>query len=75
MSHTPDANAEVSLTPAEAWHCSHLYYRFDRGALQSLTPAELAAGREASFTLDPAASTAGPACRSRSPVGTRPISA
>ena len=46
--------AEVSLKPNEGWHCSHLYYRFDRGALKSLSPAELAAGREQiASVLDP----------------------
>ena len=54
MSHAPAAAGEVSLTPPGAWHCSHLYYRFDRAALKSLTQAELAAGREAfQAALDP----------------------
>jgi chlorite dismutase len=46
---------EVSLKPSEGWHCSHLYYRFNRAALKALSAAELAAGRE-QFTaaLDPA---------------------
>jgi chlorite dismutase len=37
----------VSITPAEGWHCSHLYYRFDRAHLRELSPDELRAGREA----------------------------
>ncbi|HEX4143989.1 MAG TPA: hydrogen peroxide-dependent heme synthase [Pirellulales bacterium] len=59
MSHAPDASAEISLVPPEAWHCSHLYYRFNRRALQGLTPAELATGRDAFLqALDPAAADA-----------------
>jgi peroxiredoxin len=51
--------AEVSLKPSQGWHCSHLYYRFDRVALKQLTPAELAQGREHFVaTLDPAGSQA-----------------
>jgi peroxiredoxin len=58
MSH-PSAPSEVSLKPAEGWHCSHLYYRFDRSRLAGLTAAELAQGREQlATTLDPAASHA-----------------
>jgi hypothetical protein len=26
----------ASISPAEGWHCSHLYYRFDRGLLRAL---------------------------------------
>jgi chlorite dismutase len=37
----------ASISPAEGWHCSHLYYRFDRGLLRALSPDELRAGREA----------------------------
>jgi len=54
MSHGAPST-EVSLKPAEGWHCSHLYYRFNRAALKSLTAAELSAGREAFLAaLDPA---------------------
>ncbi|MEX2113951.1 MAG: hydrogen peroxide-dependent heme synthase [Pirellulales bacterium] len=57
----PTASSEVSLKPSAGWHCSHLYYRFDRAALKLLSAAELAAGRQAfSSTLDPAAA-GGPA--------------
>ena len=35
---------EVSIKPSEGWHCSHLFYRFDRGALKGLSAAELAEG-------------------------------
>lgn len=54
MSHAP-ADAEVSLKPSEGWHCSHLFYRFDRQALAQLEAAARAAGREQFIaTLDPA---------------------
>lgn len=53
------APPEVSLSPLEGWHCSHLYYRFDHAALRRLTAAELQAGREHLVaTLDPAGSHA-----------------
>jgi peroxiredoxin len=56
MSRAP-ADAEVSLKPSEGWHCSHLFYRFDRQAAEQLGPAERAAGREQFIaTLDPAGS-------------------
>jgi len=45
MSHAA-APAEISLKPAEGWHCSHLYYRFDRARLAGLTAAELTKGAE-----------------------------
>lgn len=46
--------AEVSLRPSEGWHCSHLYYRFDRHRLKQLTAAEIASGKaELVATLDP----------------------
>jgi len=49
-----------SLTPAGGgWHCSHLYYSFDRAALQKLSAEERAAGsREVAAALDPAGSDA-----------------
>lgn len=43
MSQAPQA--EASLTPREGWHCSHLYYRFNRARLGGLSAAELAEGR------------------------------
>ena len=45
MSHAPPST-EVSLKPSEGWHCSHLYYRWNRAALKKLSDAELSAGRE-----------------------------
>ena len=57
MSHgRPDPNspAEVSLEPDEGWHCSHLYYRFDRGVLAAMDDADVQAGRnEIVQALDP----------------------
>jgi peroxiredoxin len=43
MSTAPE---DVSLSPAEGWHCSHLYYRFDRARLRELGPDDLRAGRD-----------------------------
>lgn len=46
---------EISLEPAEGgWHCSHLYYSWNRGVLASLSADLLAAGRAAVISaLDP----------------------
>ncbi len=46
MSHASSQSAEVSLEPSDGWHCSHLYYRFDRGVLAGMTAAQMSAGRE-----------------------------
>jgi hydrogen peroxide-dependent heme synthase len=55
MSHAAPS-AEVSLKPAEGWHCSHLYYRFNRARLAGLSAAEMANGiRHFCEILDPAA--------------------
>src|SRR5262245_42233024 len=49
----------ISLEPIEGWHCSHLYYRFDRGVLARLNQDELQAGREQLLAiLDPAGADA-----------------
>lgn len=54
-SHSPAATAEPSLNPSEGWHCSHLYYRFLRGPLALLSPADRERGRqELIAALDPA---------------------
>jgi len=46
----------ISLEPTEGWHCSHFYYRFDRGVLADFGPENIRAGRnEALKILDPAA--------------------
>jgi len=46
---------EISLEPAEGgWHCSHLYYSWNRGVLASLSAEQLAAGRaDVISALDP----------------------
>lgn len=50
---------DISLTPHAGWHCSHLYYRFDRGVLRGLPAAERADGLKSIVeTLDPAAAHA-----------------
>jgi peroxiredoxin len=50
-------SSEVSVSPAEGWHCSHLYYRFDRARLHELSADERRAGREHFIaTLDPTGS-------------------
>jgi chlorite dismutase len=59
MSHADVQSADVSIEPSEGWHCSHLYYRFDRAALAILGEAEIRAGREQfAATLDPLAAGA-----------------
>ena len=53
MSEAP--NQEISLEPLEGWHCSHLYYRFDRAILPQMAHDKIAAGREELIAaLDPA---------------------
>ena len=45
---------EVSLQPSEGWHCSHLYYSFNRGALASMPAAQVQEGRQQLIdTLNP----------------------
>lgn len=45
---------EVSLVPVEGWHCSHLYYRWDRGILAQMSASERrAAGAVVALILDP----------------------
>jgi chlorite dismutase len=44
----------VSLEPPEGWHCSHFFYRFDRGVLAGMSPDEIRVGREiVGAILDP----------------------
>jgi hydrogen peroxide-dependent heme synthase len=46
---------QISLTPEEGWHCTHLFYRFDRRVLREFSPDELQRGRaEIVAALDPA---------------------
>lgn len=50
---------EVSLEPVEGWHCSHLYYRFDRARLSQMSDLDLARGRaDVIEALDPAGRSA-----------------
>jgi chlorite dismutase len=56
MNRPPHAGAavETSLTPTEGWHCTHLYYRFQRSVLRWTPPEALARGREEiEAVLDP----------------------
>src|SRR5262245_51528473 len=49
----------ISLEPADGWHCTHLYYRFDRGVLAKFSPDALRAAREEAVAiLDPAGADA-----------------
>ncbi|MFV1964600.1 MAG: hydrogen peroxide-dependent heme synthase [Pirellulaceae bacterium] len=57
--HPASEPAPVSLEPEEGWHCSHLYYRFDRQRLAAMNAADILAGREAmKVALDPEGSDA-----------------
>jgi peroxiredoxin len=57
MSHGRPPAAEpipISLEPTVGWHCTHLYYRFDRAALAGLSPDQIRTGREQALAiLDP----------------------
>src|SRR5688572_16863037 len=47
-------DAAVSLVPTEGWHCTHIYYRFNRGALAGIPADRLAVGRDELIAiLDP----------------------
>jgi chlorite dismutase len=53
LSHSPPV-PESSLVPLEGWHCSHLYYTFDRAMLAALSASDVAAGRhQLQEALDP----------------------
>ncbi|NLF71808.1 MAG: heme-dependent peroxidase [Candidatus Anammoximicrobium sp.] len=55
----PSTPQDISLEPAAGWHCSHLYYTFDRGVLARMAEADVAvARREMTALLDPAGSEA-----------------
>jgi len=48
------AAGEVSLQPERGWHCSHFFYRFDRGVLSRMKASQIAAGQaEFCAVLDP----------------------
>lgn len=49
------ASPEVSLEPTAGWHCSHLYYAFDRGVLARMAETDMGVARQEMIaTLDPA---------------------
>jgi hydrogen peroxide-dependent heme synthase len=51
--------AEISLTPGEGWHCTHLYYQFDRANLARMDSEVIHAGRRQVLSiLDPDGSDA-----------------
>jgi len=58
--HAQDLGLEAGqLTPANGWHCSHFFYKFDRTRLHSLSPDELESGKTAfSQTLCPSSPNA-----------------
>ncbi|HEY2828132.1 MAG TPA: hydrogen peroxide-dependent heme synthase [Pirellulales bacterium] len=46
---------EISLNLSAGWHCSHLFYRFDRARLTTMNPAQIAGGCDQVIAiLDPA---------------------
>ena len=52
----PTGEATESTRPEKGWHCSHLFYTFDRTRLATLSPVALEAGRRSfAAILDPAA--------------------
>ncbi|MCH2114243.1 MAG: heme-dependent peroxidase [Pirellulales bacterium] len=57
---TPHQPAECSLQPvAGGWHCSHLYYTWDRGTLARMSAEQITAGHaDVIAQLDPAGSEA-----------------
>jgi hydrogen peroxide-dependent heme synthase len=58
--HVTTTPTEISLSPAGGgWHCSHLYYSWNRAALAQMDPAVRSAGIAAmTVVLDPAANDA-----------------
>ena len=54
-----ETSEEVSLTPSEGWHCSHLYYSFDRRVLSAMNADQVSRGREEVIAvLDPSSAEA-----------------
>jgi len=59
MSHASPPPQEVSLRPDQGWHCSHLFYRWNRAALCDLSSADRDNGvAEVARILDPQAAGA-----------------
>ncbi len=55
MNHAAGVAPEVSFIPSEGWHCTHLFYRFDRKAISHMPAAELQDGcADFAAALDPA---------------------
>jgi hydrogen peroxide-dependent heme synthase len=46
MTHANSGSPDISIEPADGWHCSHLFYRFDRAVLARLKPDEIRAACE-----------------------------
>ena len=44
--HRPTELPEPSIKPVDGWHCSHYFYRFNRGALAMLSPSQKSEGRQ-----------------------------
>ncbi len=50
---------ESSVQPTVGWHCTHIYYSFNRAALQGISPADLQTGcDQLKQALDPAGADA-----------------
>ena len=75
--HTTEAIPPTLVPAGGGWHCSHLYYSFDRRALAQLTSDARAAGsRDLVAALDPVGPDAPyPAASQRSRAAKRPTSA
>ena len=55
----PPEQVPISLEPTEGWHCTHIYYAFNRAALAALSADQIASGRDDLIAaLDPAGSQA-----------------
>ncbi len=55
MSRPAPDTTPPSIELSEGWHCSHLYYRFNRSALAQFSPAQLEAARtDFAAAVDPA---------------------
>ncbi len=55
----PSELSEPSITPNSGWHCTHVFYRWNRAQLASLSPEQRAQGREQfQQALDPSAAEA-----------------
>lgn len=55
------AAGSASLRPERGWHCAHLFYKFDRGALGRMGAAQIAQGRLEFSAVLAAGADGGPA--------------